>query len=463
MQDELMDDMIRDAAAQYQPGFDEAAWKKMQQQLDLHLPQKKGRKRYGLLLLALLLITGGAISYAIWWRPAVRQNDSGTARQQTTTPGTNAPATTAADNTAAIPVSPGNTTPADIKRQDPAGNTAMANANTTVSTTATAPATVLATDDPTASPANPGTKYTRRRTGHTAKRRVTTSKAGIAVIPAETGTASDSTTNNISTPTDSNAESIAMPPATVPVAAKDSVGASPRSAIAATVKPADSTATTPLPKNTSSPTTRNRKKPKGFGNHFLLTATIGADLSYVRPSQPGGGALVYGAGIGYTIGKHWRIGAGLYVADKIYPAQPGDYHPPASFWTFYADLDRIAAVCRVHEIPVTAAYHFGIRPKHNWFAAVGLSSVFMKTEDYTYYYKLPNGQSRAKKWYYENEHKHFLSTLTLSGGYQYTLSKHLSFLAEPYLKVPLKGIGYGRIRLNSTGFVLTAAIRPFAK
>ena len=62
-----------------------------------------------------------------------------------------------------------------------------------------------------------------------------------------------------------------------------------------------------------------------------------------------------------------------------------------------------------------------------------------------------------------NENKHYFSVVTLSGGYQYKLNNRFSFIAEPYVKIPLSGIGLGKIKLNSTGILVTAAIKPFAK
>jgi hypothetical protein len=53
--------------------------------------------------------------------------------------------------------------------------------------------------------------------------------------------------------------------------------------------------------------------------------------------------------------------------------------------------------------------------------------------------------------------------LTLSGGYQYNLSNRFAFLAEPYLKLPLTGIGAGKIKLNSTGLLFTAVYKPFRR
>jgi len=33
--------------------------------------------------------------------------------------------------------------------------------------------------------------------------------------------------------------------------------------------------------------------------------------------------------------------------------------------------------------------------------------------------------------------------------------------AEPYLKLPLGGVGYGKVKLNSTGILFSVSVKPF--
>jgi len=53
--------------------------------------------------------------------------------------------------------------------------------------------------------------------------------------------------------------------------------------------------------------------------------------------------------------------------------------------------------------------------------------------------------------------------LNLSGGYTRILNKNISLQAEPYLKIAMDGIGYGKVNLNSGGVLFSAVIKPFAK
>jgi hypothetical protein len=59
-----------------------------------------------------------------------------------------------------------------------------------------------------------------------------------------------------------------------------------------------------------------------------------------------------------------------------------------------------------------------------------------------------------------NGSQYVFSILNVSLGMERTLGKHLSFQAEPYLKVPLKGLGMGSMRINSYGMYFTLKYKP---
>ena len=64
---------------------------------------------------------------------------------------------------------------------------------------------------------------------------------------------------------------------------------------------------------------------------------------------------------------------------------------------------------------------------------------------------------------YKNENSHIFSVLNLSGGYQHHLSDRVSVMGEPYVKIPVSGVGYGKVKLNSAGVLFTVSVRPFLK
>lgn len=195
---------------------------------------------------------------------------------------------------------------------------------------------------------------------------------------------------------------------------------------------------------------------------FAITFTTGPDLSAVGLHEAGKVKIAYGAGLSYSLNR-FTIRSGFYVSKKVYTAGPEDYHPPQHNWIYYVDLTEVDADCKVYEIPVTVSYTFSESKRHSWFASTGLSSYLMKKETYGYYYKNSASQPMYKNWTLKNGENHVFSILNLSAGYERKLNKTFSVIAEPYLKIPMDGIGFGSIKLNSVGLFFTLSIKPFAK
>jgi hypothetical protein len=211
-------------------------------------------------------------------------------------------------------------------------------------------------------------------------------------------------------------------------------------------------------------TNNNKQKNKSsFANNFFVTVSAGPDFSAVG-GNAGELRLAYGAGIGYQISKKFSVRTGFYAARKVYSADPEDYHPPTNFWSYYPNLENIEANCKVYEIPVTVDYKISSNKKESWFVSTGLSSLLMKEETYDYYFKpnySPTYITYSKT--INNQNKHYFTVLNLSGGYTRVLNKNISLQAEPYLKIALDGVGYGKVNLNSGGILFSAIIKPFAK
>lgn len=87
----------------------------------------------------------------------------------------------------------------------------------------------------------------------------------------------------------------------------------------------------------------------------------------------------------------------------------------------------------------------------------------MKKENYEYNYKNPSGQTYSYYRNIDNENKHYFSMLSLSAGYQRNLSNRVAVAAEPYVNIPLKGVGYGKVKLKTAGVQVSVIVKPFAR
>ena len=205
------------------------------------------------------------------------------------------------------------------------------------------------------------------------------------------------------------------------------------------------------------------KNQRSLLKNIFFTVSAGPDLSAVGLSKTGKLNISAGAGLGYNISNRFSIRTGFYAAKKVYTAAPKDYNPPANFWNYYPNLKHIDADCKVYEVPLMIDYNLSVSKKQIWFVSAGISSLFMKKEVYNYYYK-PATASQYIYYArtYENKNKHYFSILDLSGGFAMKINSFVTLQAEPYLKIALNGVGYGKVNLNSAGVLFSAAIHPFA-
>jgi len=202
------------------------------------------------------------------------------------------------------------------------------------------------------------------------------------------------------------------------------------------------------------------KTQKDVVQRFGIIFSAGPDVSGVDLKEAGKLTLSYGAGLRYLLSNKISLRTGFYVTKKIYSADK-KYYKPSSFTSAdYYYLQSVDANCNVYEIPITLSYNFINHKNHTWFVSGGLSSYLMKKESYIYYYKYPSGNTEDQSWSISNRNKHYFSVLDISGGYEYRVNKKLTLSAEPYLKLPLAGIGDGKIKLKSGGILFSVMLQP---
>lgn len=200
---------------------------------------------------------------------------------------------------------------------------------------------------------------------------------------------------------------------------------------------------------------QNTSKPSkwAFG---LLT---GPDFSNVKFTHSYNTGFNLGFQVSYNISDRFSVNSGIIYNKKFYKANGEDYHPPKHTPQSYLDMQMIQGNCSMFEIPLNLRYDFALLKQNRFFVSSGLSSYLMNNEYYEYTY-LRNGNLYDGKWGTDSSSQYFLSALNLSAGFEYNLSKRFSMQAEPYLKVPLRGLGYGSMRISSYGVYLTLRYRP---
>ena len=194
-------------------------------------------------------------------------------------------------------------------------------------------------------------------------------------------------------------------------------------------------------------------------NNFYLTLSTGLEANGTRLRSSGTTTPVYGAGLQYTTGKRLFVRAGVLITKKLYEAKDKDYTRKSGTWMSNVTFENIVAKCKVVEIPIAIGYKLIHNKKTTIYATAGTSAYFMKKEDYQFYFKSMSGNDTTRNAHFTNNSNHLFSSVNLSAGIEQKINNKLSITAEPIIKIPISGIGFGKVKLYSAGVVISAKIK----
>ncbi|GAB3641789.1 hypothetical protein GCM10027423_24250 [Spirosoma arcticum] len=160
----------------------------------------------------------------------------------------------------------------------------------------------------------------------------------------------------------------------------------------------------------------------------------------------------------YRLASRWSVQAGVMRSTKVYKALTNQYELPPYVANLSVPPESMSGRCNMLDIPINLRYDVALRPRLNgqapsrWFVSGGVTTYVMQQEDYVYNYPVDAHiyPTTPKGWSGSTGRYNF-SQLNVSAGYERALSRRLSWQVEPFVKVPLKGVGYYKINLLSTG------------
>ena len=215
-----------------------------------------------------------------------------------------------------------------------------------------------------------------------------------------------------------------------------------------------------LSKTTQTAELPEQEKPQEPYPKMAFRFGYSPDLSSVGVknfSKPGSAVSLM---IEYALIRKLYLQIGVVRSEKVYNAKANEYelYP---YVTQINTPDNIDGTCNMFEIPLGVRYDLAQNKHSRWFAGTGFTSYYINKEKYVYNYKkYIHGQKAGWEgktgWYW-------LSHINVSAGYEYRVSKKLSLLAEPYVKIPIKKVGYGKVDLFTAGMWLSIRYTPVFK
>lgn len=201
-------------------------------------------------------------------------------------------------------------------------------------------------------------------------------------------------------------------------------------------------------KSQTSPLLASRKAPR-----FSVSLMGGPDLSTVGGmSQFRSPGHKYGIAIEYYLTDNLAISAGAQRSKVRYQASGSEYGAPNGYFQS-STPSEVYGRCILIDIPINLKYEFWNFDRSRLYATAGLSSYVMLDEDYQFEYDNAGYSTSNKKqrWHERTGTGYWMSNATLSVGYELDMSRNVSLRAAPFVKLPLKGVGWGDVNLYSLG------------
>lgn len=185
------------------------------------------------------------------------------------------------------------------------------------------------------------------------------------------------------------------------------------------------------------------KKPQRKGLEAGIT--LGPDYNVAASMKRGKIGFNLGVVLKYNFSNRWSIQSGAIYNKKVYGANASEYT-----FTYPVTYKWVAADCNVLDVPLNVYYTFSETGRTRWSAVLGASSYFMLKEKYDYWWA--NGNKNTHQ--YKNENQHYFSVVNIGVNWEHQTMGRLRWSLQPYVKVPLGGVGQGKIRLYTAGLAL---------
>ena len=183
-------------------------------------------------------------------------------------------------------------------------------------------------------------------------------------------------------------------------------------------------------------------------------STVGGISNFYDPGYK------IGLSVEYNLSKNLALSVGAIHSKVQYTASGNDYNPPEEYWSYGELPSKTVGKCLLIDIPVSLKYNLVHFDHSRIFATGGVSSYIMLNEDYRFNYNsYTTGQQQ--RWQERTGTRHWMSNAVFSVGYEIDIRRHVSLRVEPFIKVPVREVGWANVKLYSMGSFISVNYNIF--
>ena len=187
----------------------------------------------------------------------------------------------------------------------------------------------------------------------------------------------------------------------------------------------------------------NRQKISGLQKGIYLGAVAGPLFDEVKNQGLKKTGFSAGMIAGYQFKNHLSVETGLLYAKKPYFSTGKYFSMDKISNTMPAGMEILSLEGNnyVLEMPVKIKYDFLLRNKSNFFLSAGITS-YINTHEKNNYLVFINGSQQSMISSYKNKSRSLAATVDISVGYEHKINKSNRIRVEPYLQIPIRGMGW---------------------
>ena len=193
----------------------------------------------------------------------------------------------------------------------------------------------------------------------------------------------------------------------------------------------------------------------------MVGMSVSPDFNSVGIKNSKSATARIGVYVYYNVMPGWYLSTGLLYSNKKYNASGEYYFPGNNYWKRKTNgilPDNVTGSCRVIDIPLLVSYRVLQKERISLMLTSGISSYLLQDEIYDFEFEQENPDA-VDSWKTTDNSMTPFSIGNISLGIEAPVSKRLFLVLEPYIKLPLKDIGWGHIRLYSSGVQLNIKYR----
>jgi hypothetical protein len=169
----------------------------------------------------------------------------------------------------------------------------------------------------------------------------------------------------------------------------------------------------------------------------------------------------FGLAAHYHITNRFSVSTGILSSHKKYVGNGNEYKPPTNYWKKFTNgiiPEKMYGSCNIIEIPLALQYTAIKTDKNRMLVTTGISSYLMINESYQFNFNDPN-PGAATSWTSKQSSEFLFNTASIAISYERNLKPNVAVGIEPYIKIPLTGIGWTSLKFYSVGASITLRYR----